>query len=194
MTNIIEILKSIEIEIPEDKLTSFNKAFAENYKTIVEHQKALDRITAEKKRADIAEESLQKFDGIDPADIQKQLKDARQAVEDAKTEAKKQLDARDFSDALRAELDQMKFSSAAARRDFENHARGKLSQIENGRIIGLTDVTNAYKEANPDAFVSEDRKPHFTAPNTQNGGGNTTQSGDLGKLSMAEYIAARKKK
>ena len=36
MQNIIEILKSNGIEVPEDKVSTINKAVAENYKTVSE--------------------------------------------------------------------------------------------------------------------------------------------------------------
>ena len=44
MVNIHEILKNIGIEIPEDKKTEFDKAVAENYKTIAEVKKINDKL------------------------------------------------------------------------------------------------------------------------------------------------------
>lgn len=194
MTNIIEILKGLDITIPEDKLSDFNKAFNENYKTIVEHQKALDRAANEKKRADTAEEALKGFEGIDPKDVQKQLDDAKTAIKAAQDEAARQIAERDFNDALRAEVEKLTFTSAAAKRDFENFAKGKKLSAENGKILGFNDAVELYKAENPDALaVNGGVKPKFTEPNN---GGNPAPSGvsDLGKMSMQEYIAARKKK
>ena len=44
MVNIHEILKNIGVEIPEDKKTEFDKAVAENYKTIAEVKKINDKL------------------------------------------------------------------------------------------------------------------------------------------------------
>ena len=44
MVNIHEILKNIGVEIPEDKKTEFDKAVAENYKTVAEVKKINDKL------------------------------------------------------------------------------------------------------------------------------------------------------
>ena len=194
MTNIIEILKGFDITIPEEKLADFNKAFAENYKTIVEHSKMQDKLTAATQRAETAEEALKGFEGIDPAKVQETLDAANRKVQEAQENARKQLEERDYNDALRNEADKIKFSSAAARRDFEAAARKKLTRSDSGKLLGFTDFVTEYKETNADAFIEEGApKAQFTQPSA----GSTVQTGgapDLGKLSMAEYIAARKKK
>ena len=180
MTNIIDILKACNVTIPEDQLAGFNKAFNENYKTIVEHQKALDKIASEKKRADTAEETLKGFDGIDPANIQKQLREANDAVAAAKAEAQKQIEERDFNDALSKELDKLKFTSAAARKAVEAEIRGTEGlKLRNGEILGLNDLIKQIKASDADAFQPEGAPPpKFTSPNTSggnNGGSLTTQ-------------------
>ena len=181
MTNIIEILKGLEITIPEDKLSDFNKAFNENYKTIVEHQKALDKAANEKKRADTAEEALKGFEGIDPNDVQKQLNDAKTAIKAAQDEAARQIAERDFNDALRAEVEKLTFTSAAAKRDFENFAKGKKLSAENGKILGFNDAVELYKSENPDALaVNGGVKPKFTEPNNPtNAGGKSLTKKDI---------------
>lgn len=47
MQNIHEILKAYGLEIPEDKKTDFDKALAENYKTVAEVDKINDKLTKE---------------------------------------------------------------------------------------------------------------------------------------------------
>ena len=181
MTNIIEILKGLEITIPEDKLSDFNKAFNENYKTIVEHQKALDKAANEKKRADTAEEALKGFDGIDPKDVQKQLNDAKTAIKAAQDEAARQIAERDSDDALRAESEKLAFTSAASKRDFIAYMKGKGFKAENGKVIGFNDLLDMYKAENPDAFaVNGGVKPKFTEPNNPtNAGGKSLTKKDI---------------
>lgn len=180
MRNITDILKDYGVEIPADKLTDFNKAFNENYKTIVEHQKALDKVTAATKRAETAEEALKGFDGMDPANFQKQLDDAKKAVKDAQEAAQKQIEERDFNDALKSELETLKFSSGAARKAVETEIRAAGLKLKNGKILGLSDLIEQLKTSDADAFVTEadENKVRFTQPNSGNGnagGGMTVQ-------------------
>ena len=58
MQNIIEILKSNGIDVPEDKVATINKAVAENYKTVSEVEKKTSKLESErdswKERAETA--------------------------------------------------------------------------------------------------------------------------------------------
>lgn len=171
MKNIIDILGEYNIKIPEENLAAFNKVFAENYKTIVEHSKALDKVAAEKKRADTAEEALKGFEGIDPKDVQKQLADAQKAIKDAQDEAARKIAERDSEDALRAETSNVKFTSEAAKRDFMAYMKEKGFKAEGGKVIGFNDRIDQYKADNPDAIAVEGAtRAHFTQPS----GGNNT--------------------
>lgn len=196
MKNIIDILGEYNIKIPEEDLAAFNKAFAENYKTIVEHNKTLEKVAAEKKRADIAEETLKGFEGIDPKDVQKQLADAQNAIKDAQDEYARKIAERDSADALRAEIANVKFTSEAAKRDFMAYMKEKGFKAEGGKVIGFNDRIELYKSENPDAIAVEGTtRPHFTQPSGGTGAASTqAQTSDLGKMSMADYINARKKK
>ena len=78
MKNIIDILKGLGIEVPEDKASDLNKEVAENYKTVAEFDKKVDKMQKEidsvTERADKAEETLKGFEGKDL--IQKQKDEA----------------------------------------------------------------------------------------------------------------------
>lgn len=69
MKNIIDILKGLGIEVPEDKASDLNKEVAENYKTVAEFDKKVDKMQKEidsvTERADKAEETLKGFEGKD---------------------------------------------------------------------------------------------------------------------------------
>ena len=45
MKNIHTILSEVGISIPDDKKAAFDKAVAENYKTLAEHEKKVNRLT-----------------------------------------------------------------------------------------------------------------------------------------------------
>lgn len=191
MKNIIDICKDFGIEIPADKHADFLKAVNGEYKTVAEHEKVLGKLNAATQRAETAEEALKGFDGIDPANITAQLEEANRKVKEAQENAQKQLDERDFNDALRGELDALKFSSTAARKSIETEIRAAGLKLKNGKILGLSDLIEQMKKDDASAFVDESNPPaRFTTVSSNvNGGGGV----DLSKMSMADYIAARKK-
>lgn len=78
MQKLIDTLKSFGIEIPEDEQADVKKALSEHYKNAKEVAKTLSKVEGErdswKERAEAAEETLKGFDGIDPANIQTELR------------------------------------------------------------------------------------------------------------------------
>ena len=184
MKNMIDICKDFGIEIPADKHAEFNKAVAENYKTIAEFEKKVNRLTddlaTEKSRADAAEGALKGFDGIDPANVKAQIEEANKKVKEAQEAAEKQIAERDFNDALSKALDGIKFTSTAARKAIEADIRANCSKVKDGTIIGFSDVIAAAKKADASAFVDETtqqmeaNKPRFTSPATTTPGGTVT--------------------
>lgn len=82
--------------------------------------------------------------------------------------------------AVREGAGKLKFTSAAAQRDFIREANSKKLAMENGKLLGFDDFTEAYRAENPGALV-EDKPaaeqepapaasaPAFVAPQTQPG-------------------------
>lgn len=196
MKNIVDICKDFGFEIPADKEVDFLKAVNTEYKTTAEHQKVLEKLNTVTQRAETAEEALKGFDGISAEDFKSQLAEAQNKVKEAQTNAQKQLEERDFNDALRTELDNLKFSSTAARKSIEAEIKAAGLKMKDSKILGLSDMIEQIKKADASAFVDEDNPPaQFTTQHT--GGTGNSGSGkpsELGKLSMADYIAARNKK
>lgn len=177
MKNIIEICKDFGFEVPAENHADFLKAVNSEYKTVVEFEKVSGKLDAALTRAQTAEDALKGFDGIDPADIQRQLEDANRKVQQAQEDAQKQLEERDFNDALRGELDALKFSSAAARKAVESEIRASGLKLKNGKILGLSDLIDQMKQADADAFVDEQNPPaRFTASSKNHNTAATTAS------------------
>lgn len=169
MKNITEILREFGLEIPAEKQADFNKAVAENYKTIAEHEKKIGKIEAErdaqKERAETAEETLKSFDGIDPAQIQKQLDDYKERAEKAEKDYADKLYARDFDDALKAAMDAYTFSSTAAKSAIMDEVRKEGLKLKDGKIMGLNDLMDSIRTRDESAFVDkalDDKKARFT--------------------------------
>ena len=160
MKNITELLKDIGIEIPQEKQAEFNKAFGENYKTVAEVEKKVAKLEAErdteKTRADNAEGALEKFKDIDPAQIQTELADWKKKAEEAEQNAAAQLAERDFSDALKTELEAYAFSSEYAKQGIIAKIKEAGLKLSDGKILGLKDLMDQIKEKDADAFVDAD--------------------------------------
>lgn len=114
MKNIIDICKDFGIEIPADKHADFLKAVNVEYRTIAEHSKVLDKLNTATKRAETAEEALKGLEGIDPAKVKDQLEEANKKVREAQEAAQKQIEERDFNDALKSAITEAKGKNAKA--------------------------------------------------------------------------------
>lgn len=118
MKNMIEICKDFGIEIPADKHAEFNKAVAENYKTVAEHEKKVNRLTddlaAEKKRADDAVETLKGFEGKDFDAIQKERDEWKKKHDDAVASHQKEQEDREFNQILETAITEAKGKNTKA--------------------------------------------------------------------------------
>ena len=144
MQKLIDTLKSFGIEIPEDKQADVKKALSEHYKNAKEVAKTLSKVEGErdswKERAETAEETLKSFDGIDPANIQTELAGWKKKAEDAEKEFNAKIYDRDFSDALKVALDDVKFSSEAAKKSVMADIKEAGLKLKDGKILGLNDL------------------------------------------------------
>ena len=118
MKNIIEICKDFGIEIPADKHAEFNKAVAENYKTIAEHEKKVNRLTddlsAEKKRADDAVETLKGFEGKDFDAITRERDEWKTKHDNAVAAHQKEQEEREFNEILSYAISESKGKNTKA--------------------------------------------------------------------------------
>lgn len=111
-----------------------------------------------------------------------------QAQYDADTrKLQEQLAAKTYEFAVRDFASGQKFSSAAAKREFERAMIQKNLPMENGKIMGANDWLKEYTKENKDSFVSEtpappaDPKPQFS--------GSTPGTDDKGpKMSLTEMM------
>lgn len=192
MKNMIEICKDFGIEIPADKQAEFNKAVAENYKTVAEHEKKVNRLTedleAEKKRADTAEDTLKGFEGKDFDAITKERDEWKRKHEEKEAAYKKEQEDREFNDTLSSLISEAKGrnpKAITALLDVEALRSSKNRDKDIKTALDTMRTENGY------LFEDNGGKAMFT------GGKETGDPGagktDLGKMTMAEYIAARKK-
>lgn len=162
MQKLIETLKSFGIEIPEDKQAEVKKALSEHYKNAGEVSKTLAKVEGErdawKDRAETAENTLKSFEGIDPESIKGELASWKQKAADAEKEYNDKIYERDFADALKAALEDVKFSSASAKKAVMADIKGAGLKLKDGKILGLNDLLEQMKKDDASAFVDDDQE------------------------------------
>lgn len=118
MKNIIDICKDFGIEIPADKHAEFNKVVAENYKTVAEHEKKVNRLTddlaAEKAARETAENTLKGFEGKDFDTITRERNEWEQRYNDALASHQKEKEDREFDELLSGMISEAKGKNAKA--------------------------------------------------------------------------------
>lgn len=183
MQKLIEKLKEFGIEIPAEKESDIKKALSEHYKNAIEFEKTVRKIETErdewKKKAEDAQETLKKFEGIDPAEIQKELDDWKEKAEKAEQDYKEQLAQRDFEDALKTEMESYAFTSEAAKKSVMADIRAAGLKLKDGKILGLSDLIDQMKKEDATAFVDaehEDLEKHKAKPFTKPLGGKLPQT------------------
>lgn len=182
--NIIEKLKQFNVEVTPE----MEKAFAGEFLSELEVDKKISKFKTEnetlKQRAETAEETLKGFEGIDPTKIQGELEEWKKKAEEAEASAKKQIYDRDFADALRTELESVKFTSEAAKRDVMSQITAAELKLRDGKILGLSDLIAQIRKSDASAFVDEQQaqleqgKARFTTPMNNQGGKVTTMTKD----------------
>ena len=187
MQNIIEILKSNGIEIPEDKVATINKAVSENYKTVSEFEKKVSKLEAEneslKERAETAEETLKGFDGKDLNAMQKEIDDWKEKATKAESEYNTKMAEHEKQELLKEAFADIEFTSESAKKAIMAQISENVS-VKNGKLIGFNDLLEDAKKNDASAFVDkeqqnlEQNKARFTTSmNNQSGGynGNLTK-------------------
>lgn len=154
--------------LKEKGLTEEQIAFVmqENGKDIKKLQKENEKLQAERDdlraKKETAEETLEKFEGIDPEQIKVELETYKNKAKEAEEEYNKKLYDRDFNDALKNELEEVKFTSAFAKKAIIEDIKKSGLKLKNGKILGLNDYLDQIKEEDQSAFVNED-KEHLEA-------------------------------
>lgn len=152
-----------------DKIMAENGADIEREKAKVTQAKA-DLADAQKQLADRYKDLEQLKATAGDAEASKKALEELQAKYNAETEEhKKQLYERDRDAAITAYIAEknIKFSSAAAGRDFRSMVIGKNLELKDNRLVGLEELEKAHREAEPDAFAPDNPPPRIVAPNGQ---------------------------
>lgn len=199
MQNIEAILTDLGIEIPAEKKTELTKKVLENYVTKGEYDKKVSRLESDrdtwKEKAETAETTLKSFDGVDVEGMKQSIADWKAKAEKAEQDAKDQLYQRDFSDALKTELESVKFSSEAAKKAIIVEIKEAGLTMKNGKILGLNDLIEQMKKEDASAFVDESQQKaqqnaakFTTSIQKGSGTGGTLTKEDFKKMNLDERL------
>lgn len=199
MQKLIDTLKSFGIEIPEDKQADVKRALSEHYKNVGEVTRTLSKVEGErdtwKEKAEAAETTLKSFDGVDVEGMKQSIADWKAKAEKAEQDAKDQLYQRDFADALKAELETVKFSSEAAKKAITSEIKEAGLTMKNGKILGLNDLIEQMKKEDASAFVDDSQQKaqqnaakFTTSVQKGSGTGGTITKEDFKKMNLDERL------
>ena len=137
-----------------------------------------------KTRAETAEDTLKGFDGVDVEGLNKQIEDWKNKAAEAQKDFQRQIEERDFNDALKEEMDAFKFTSEAAKKAIMAEVKEAGLKLKDGKILGLSDLIGQIKEKDASAFAPDKDPAKFTDPPKDPQGNQTGFS----KLSLAEKM------
>ena len=137
-----------------------------------------------KTRAETAEETLKGFDGVDVEGLNKQIEDWKNKAAEAEKEFQKQIEERDFNDALKEEMEAFKFTSEAAKKAIMAEVKEAGLKLKDGKILGLSDLIGQIKEKDASAFAPDKDPAKFTEVPKDSQGNQT----GFNKLSLAEKM------
>lgn len=170
------------------------KVMAQYGKDVSKLQKENEKLTAdrdkEKERADTAEETLKKFDGVDVETMQAELATWQKKAKDAEKDYADKLAQRDFEDALKEEISAYKFTSEAAKKAIMTEIREAGLKVKDGKILGLSDLLAQMKEKDASAFVDE-KQEQLEAGRAKPFTGPLNSGGSSKKLTREEIEAIK---
>lgn len=158
MKDIFEILKDNGIEVEREKQTDIRKAFAENYKTINEHNQKIEKLTEQVNTANDTIKDLNgKLEDANKVDV-KALQDRIKKFEDAEADRVKKENEQKETEALKARFSPLKGENKFLNEGTENWIFGEW---KNARSL---DENKGKSDADIYAAITKD-KNIYESPN-----------------------------
>ena len=100
MKNIHTLLSEIGFTVPEDKKVDFEKAFADNYKTVSEVEKLRTSRDNYKSQFETAQTALKKFEGVNVDELKGEIKKLNGDLATKETEYQTRIADMEFNSVL----------------------------------------------------------------------------------------------
>ncbi len=137
MKNIETILSEVEgIELTDEQKKLIVDGVNENYKTVNDWQKQVDKVNNLSQQLSTTKEELKKFDGVDADGLKTQIADLEKKLKDADAEYQTKLADRDFNDLVASAI---------------SKANGKNSKA----IMALLDLDSLKKSKNQESDIDD---------------------------------------
>ena len=194
MKNIHTILSEYGITVPEDKKAEFDKAVAENYKTAAEFEKKVNRLTedltAEKKRADTAVETLKGFEGKDFDAITRERDEWKRKHDENQQKYQQEQEEREYNADLETAANAAKCRDLKALTAHLDHEALRKSR---NRKADMEAAINAQRTERGYLFEDNGGQARFTKPNGTAGAPAMTRDEIMKISDRAERRAAMAK-
>jgi Phage minor structural protein GP20. len=105
-----------------------------------------------------ANTQIQSYKDMDIDGIKKAAQDWETKYNTDTQALKDKLTATEYGYGVERAVSGMKFSSAAAKKQFVADLTAKKLPLQEGKLLGMEDYVKQYKESDPDAFAPEDDK------------------------------------
>lgn len=186
MQDITEILKTYEIEIPEEKKESFLKDFRNSYKSSAELEKLKEKNSNLESTLNEYNTTIENYKKVDVEGLKNELKEWQEKYENANKEYTEKIN----KNLLEKEFSKFKFTSNTAKNSIFNQAfTSEKISFDGDKVNGIDDFIQVIKEQDPNAFVieqEEEEKPKFTR------GIASTNSKNLGDPSKMDFETYKK--
>ena len=184
MQDITEILKTYEIEIPEENKESFLKDFRNSYKSSAELEKLKDKNSNLEKTLNEYNTTIENYKKVDVEGLKNELKEWQDKYENANKEYTEKIN----KNLLEKEFSKFKFTSNTAKNSIFNQAfNSEKISFDGDKVNGIDDFIQVIKEQDPNAFVieqEEEEKPKFTRGISS---ANSKIQGDPSKMDFETY-------
>lgn len=195
MVKVITELEKLGLELTDELKESIKKSLGEEVYSKSEFDKKVGKAEEErdryKERAETAEETLKGFDGKDLDTITKERDEWKDKAEKAKADYDAKIAEREKSDLLEKAFENVKFSSASARKTIMADIAANVS-VKDGKLIGFNDLLEDAKKNDASAFVDEQaqqQEQNRATFTTSMGTGTNVEpiTGDPNKMDFATY-------
>jgi len=170
---LIDELEKLGLELTDEQKGTIEKKGWGEVISVAESDKKVQKVQAQLDNANEklsqTEEALKAFDGVDAEGMKKKIAELEQANKDKDAKYQKDLQARDYHDAIEKLTADVKFSSNAAKKQFIADLEKEPLQMRDGKVLGFEDYLKGVQESDPDSFAKDPNgnAAKFTTPNGQ---------------------------
>lgn len=190
MQNYEQILAELEIEIPEDKKEPLRKAWNQNYKTIADYNKQVEK--TKRYQSEIEEAQRKQAEIQEAVELKEQIETLERQIQEEKDARAKENNARANKENLRKFFSGKKFINSITENEVN---RQMLEALEEDNTKSIEEVFDEIvpPELRESVFVSDRAIPAFTTKFNQNQPPEQKEKGidKLNSMSLSEKMLLR---